>query len=290
MAAAENAAGGAQLHRNLGIGFGVAVPGARLVGGGILRSPSLIAGHVPDVFLIAALWLIGGMHALLDANVLAELAVLYPSAGGPYVYARRAFGDFGGLIVGWTDWLNNTSGVAVLSVGCAEFASTIVPAIASRITIVALALQLVFYAINLRGVRQGAWTQNITSLVKMVLLFAIIGAIFFAVPRAPATPQLAPVSLLGIVLAYTLIVSAYSGWNAPAYFAEEKTDPAKQIPRALFNSVVLVAMLYVLFNLALARALPLALLRATPLPAATAMSGMFGSAAGALVGALAPLT
>src|SRR2546423_4904084 len=273
MAAAENAAGGAQLHRNLGIGFGVAVSVGAMVGVGILRSPSLIAGHVPDVFLIAALWLIGGMHALLDANVLAELAVLYPSAGGPYVYARRAFGDFGGLIVGWTDWLNNTSGVAVLSVGCAEFASTIVPAIASRITIVALALQLVFYAINLRGVRQGAWTQNVTSLVKMVLLFAIIGAIFFAVPAAHAAPQLQPVSALGVVLAYTLIVSAYSGWNAPAYFAEEKTDPARQIPRALFTSVVLAAMLYVLFNLALARALPLAQLLATPLPSATALTG-----------------
>ena len=49
-------------------------------------------------------------------------------------------------------------------------------------------------------------------------------------------PQLQPVSALGVVLAYTLIVSAYSGWNAPAYFAEEKTDPAKQIPRALFTS------------------------------------------------------
>jgi amino acid transporter len=290
MAVAESAAGGARLHRTLGIGFGVAVSVGAMVGVGILRSPSLIAGHVPDVFLIAALWLMGGMHALLDANVLAELAVLHPRAGGPYVYARRAFGDFGGLIVGWTDWLNNTSGVAVLSVGGAEFASTIVPAVAGHITIVALALQLVFYAINLRGVRQGAWTQNITSLVKMVLLFAIIGAIFFALPAAHAMPQVQSVSILGVVLAYTLIVSAYSGWNAPAYFAEEKTDPARQIPRALFTSVALVATLYVLFNLALARALPLAQLRATPLPAAAAMSGMFGSAAGTLVAAVAILT
>jgi APA family basic amino acid/polyamine antiporter len=261
-----------------------------MVGVGILRSPSLIAGHVPDVFLIAALWLIGGMHALLDANVLAELAVLYPRAGGPYVYARRAFGDLGGLIVGWTDWLNNTTGVAVLSVGCAEFAATVLPAIAGHITIVALALQLVFYLINISGVRQGAWTQNITSLVKMVLLFAIIGAIFFAVPRAPVGSAPGPASLLGVILGYTLIVSSYSGWNAPAYFAEEKTDPARQIPRALFTSVALVAMLYVLFNLALARALPLAQLRATPLPAAAAMSGMFGAGAGALVAAVAILT
>src|SRR3954453_16487317 len=171
MAAVESA-GGAQLHRSLGIGFGVAVSVGAMVGVGILRSPSLIAGHVPDVFLIAALWLIGGMHALLDANVLAALAVLYPRAGGSYVFARRAFGDFGGLIVGWTDWLNNTSGVAVLSVGCAEFASTVAPALRGHITLTALGLQLLFYLINLRGVRHGAWTQNITSSAKMLLLFA----------------------------------------------------------------------------------------------------------------------
>src|SRR5256885_3677822 len=144
MAAAESAVGRAHLHRRLGIGFGVAVSVGAMVGVGILRSPSLIAGHVPDVFLIAALWLIGGMHALLDANVLAELAVLYPRAGGPYVYARRAFGDFGGLIVGWTDWLNNTSGVAVLSVGCAEFASTVFPDIGGHITLAALACSRCF--------------------------------------------------------------------------------------------------------------------------------------------------
>src|ERR1043165_2953242 len=81
------------LHRTLGIGFGIAVCVGAMVGVGILRSPSLIAGHVPDVFLIAALWVAGGANAILDANVLAELAVLYPKAGGPYVYARRAFGD-----------------------------------------------------------------------------------------------------------------------------------------------------------------------------------------------------
>jgi amino acid transporter len=278
------------LHRTLGIGFGIAVCVGAMVGVGILRSPSLIAGHVPDVFLIAALWVAGGANAMLDANVLAELAVLYPKAGGPYVYARRAFGDFGGLVVGWTDWLNNTSGVAVLSIGCAEFAGTLVPQVAQHITITALALQCALYAINLRGVRQGAWTQNITSLLKMTLLFAIVAAIFFAVPHTAAKPAVATVSLTGLVLGYTLIVGAYSGWNAPAYFAEEKTEPAKQIPRALFIGVALVMLLYVLFNLALGRVLSIEELRATPLPAALAMKSLFGSAAGSLIAAVAILT
>lgn len=277
------------LHRTLGVGFGVAVSVGAMVGVGILRSPSLIAGHAPDVFLIAALWLIGGVHAALDANVLAELAVLYPKAGGPYVYARRAFGGFGGLVVGWTDWLNNTSGVAVLSVGCAEFASTLFPPIKGHITPTALALQLIFYSINLRGVRQGAWTQNITSLLKMVLLFAIIAAIFFAIPAAHAAPAVEHVTLAGAILGYTLVVGAYSGWNGPSYFAEEKIDPAKQIPRALFTGIAMVTALYVLTNLALARVLPLATLRATPLPAATAMTSVFGASAGVLVACVAIL-
>jgi amino acid transporter len=290
MSDAETISKTSGLHRTLGIGFGVAVSVGAMVGVGILRSPSLIAGHAPDVFLIAALWLMGGMNALLDANVLAELAVLYPRAGGPYVYARRAFGDFAGLIVGWTDWLNNTSGVAVLSVGCVEFASTIIPRLHGYITPIALALQLVFYAINFIGVRQGALTQKTTSLLKMTLLFGIIGLIFYAVPQVNTAPVAEALSPVGVVLAYTLIVSAYSGWNGPSYFAEEKTDPARQIPRALFTSIVLVTMLYVLFNLALARALSLPQLRATPLPAAAAISGLFGHGAGALVAGVAILT
>lgn len=279
-----------RLHRTLGAGFGVAVGVGAMVGVGILRSPSLIAGHAPDVFLIAALWTMGGLHALLDANVLAELAVLYPRAGGPYVYARQAFGDFGGLVVGWQDWLNNTSGVAVLSVGAAEFASTLFPAFRAHVTATALLLQLAFYASNLRGVRQGAWIQNITSLAKMALLFAIIGAIFFVTPHRHAAPAIEPVSFSGAVLAYTLVVGAYSGWNAPTYFAEEKTDPAKQIPRALFMGVGLAAALYVLFNLGLARILPLPELRATPLPAAVAMQAVLGTAAGTVVAAVAILS
>lgn len=279
-----------RLHRSLGAGFGVAVAVGAMVGVGILRSPALIAAHAPDVFLIAALWTMGGLHALLDANVLAELAVMHPRAGGPYVYARQAFGGLGGLVVGWTDWLNNTSGVAVLSVGAAEFASTLFPLLRSQITATALLLQFVFYASNLRGVQQGAWIQNTTSLAKMVLLFAIIGAIFFVTPHPPAAPAIAPVSLAGTVLAYTLVVGAYSGWNAPTYFAEEKTEPARQIPRALFMGVGLAAALYVLFNLALARILPLPELRATPLPAAVAMQAVLGTAAGTLVAAVAILS
>ena len=286
----EEVRGPGRLHRSLGAGFGVAVGVGAMVGVGILRSPALIAGHAPDVFLIAALWTMGGLHALLDANVLAELAVMHPRAGGPYVYARQAFGDFGGLVVGWQDWLNNTSGVAVLSVGAAEFASTLFPVLRAHITATALLLQLVFYASNLRGVRQGAWIQTITSLAKMALLFAIIGAIFFVTPHGNAGPAIEPVSLTGVVLAYTLVVGAYSGWNAPTYFAEEKTDPANQIPRALFVGVGLAAALYVLFNLGLARILPLPELRATPLPAAVAMRGLLGPAAGTLVAAVAILS
>lgn len=280
----------AGLHRTLGSGFGIAVCVGAMVGVGILRSPSLVARHVPDTFLIAALWLAGGANAMLDANVLAELTAVYPKAGGPYVYARLAFGDFGGLVVGWTDWLNNTSGVAVLSIGCAEFAGILFPQIAGHITVAALALQVLLYAINLRGVRQGAWTQNITSLLKMVLLFSIIAAIFLVVPNAAPKGAVSNIRLIEVVLGYTLIVGAYSGWNAAAYFAEEKTDPARQIPRALFVGVALVTLLYVSFNLALARALSLPQLQGTPLPAAVAMRSMFGNAAGSVVAAVAILT
>src|ERR1700742_2655613 len=91
-----------QLLRILGVSFGIAVAIGGMIGAGILRTPSAIAAQVADARLILLLWVLGAVHAALEANVVSELATAIPRAGGFYVYAHRAFGDVGGLVVGWT--------------------------------------------------------------------------------------------------------------------------------------------------------------------------------------------
>ncbi|MCI0619406.1 amino acid permease, partial [bacterium] len=95
-----------KLLRILGVGFGVAVGIGGTIGVGIFRIPGTVAAQLGSAWLIIFVWLIGGLYTLLGANYQAELATMLPKAGGPYVYARRAYGDYGGFVVGWGDWLS----------------------------------------------------------------------------------------------------------------------------------------------------------------------------------------
>src|SRR5581483_12278659 len=93
MSATDSPAGGrGHLLRVLGLSFGIAVAIGGMIGAGILRTPSLIAGLVPEAGLILLLWILGAVQTLLEANIVAELATMLPKAGGFYVYAHRAFG------------------------------------------------------------------------------------------------------------------------------------------------------------------------------------------------------
>ena len=93
----------AQLLRILGVGFGVAVIFGGTIGVGILRLPGTVAAQLGNSRLILAVWVIGGIYALLGSVSVTELAVMVPQAGGFYVYARRAFGGGAGFAEGWGD-------------------------------------------------------------------------------------------------------------------------------------------------------------------------------------------
>ena len=105
------------LRRLLGLGFGLAVIIGSTIGVGILRTPGLVAGHLHSTSAILALWLVGGLYALLGAVCLAEMGTMVPQAGGYYVYARRGFGNWVGFGVGWTDCLTYCTVLAYVSIG-----------------------------------------------------------------------------------------------------------------------------------------------------------------------------
>jgi len=111
------------LLRILGVGFGIAVGIGGTIGVGILRNPSGVAAQLGSVWMIMLAWSLGGVYCLLGANYLTELATMIPKAGGFYVYAERAFGRYGGFVVGWSDWLNNTLGLSFVSVVFGEYAA-----------------------------------------------------------------------------------------------------------------------------------------------------------------------
>jgi APA family basic amino acid/polyamine antiporter len=279
------------LLKILGVSFGVAVSVGAVIGSGILRAPSVIAGEVPGAGLIVGLWVLGGIHAMLGANILAEMGAAIPKSGGPYAFANRVFGDVGGLTVGWVNFLSIIAGLAAASVSFAEFLPLLLPQAAQHKIAVAIALQLAIYAANVAGLREGRAIQLVTSLVKATMLFLFILAA--AVLVAPAEPDAAlassPVWSLGsLVLAYKLISGAYSGWAAPIFFSSENEKPGHSIPRAMFLGILLTALLFVGINVALLHALGQSGVAASPLPF-TKVIRQFGGALPSLLFALTAL-
>jgi len=286
--AATTGARPAHLLKILGLSFGIAVAVGNMIGSGILRSPSIIAGEVPGVALILGLWVLGGVHAALGANVIAELGTALPKSGGAYVYAHRAFGDVGGLVVGWTVWLSKLAGIAAASVSFAEFLPLLWPWAGGHKIAIAIGLQAAIYGANMMGLREGRALQEGTSLIKAAMLFAfVLAAIALVAPAEPtAVTHASPLlGWAGAILAYQLIRGAYSGWDAPVYFSGENVSPSKSIPRALAFGLILTAVLYVSVNAALLHALGPSGVAASPLPF-TAVLNRFGGALPSILFAL----
>ena len=268
------------LRRLLGLGFGLAVIIGSTIGVGILRTPGLVAGHLHSSSAILVLWLAGGLYTLLGAVCLAELGTAVPQAGGYYVYARRAFGNWVGFGVGWTDWLTYGTVLAYVSIGLAEFLGVLLPALAGWVRPVAVVTLLAMVALQWVGLEVSARFQEWTTAVKFLAFLALVVA---ALARGSAgaqgltTPADARgLTFTGVILALQAIVIAYGGWQSALYFTEEDRDPARHLPRAMVGGVVSVIAVYLLVNLALLAVLPIAELAKSTLPGADAAAVMAG--------------
>ncbi len=272
-----------RLLRILGVTFGVAVGIGGTIGIGILRVPGSVAAHLGHSGLIMAVWILSGLYAFTGANTYAELGTMLPLDGGPYVYARRAYGEFGGFLVGWSDWLLRTSSMAYLAVALTEYTAGLFSYNTSVITPAAIVVLIFFTAFHWLGLRVGSRAQEVMSLFKVVAFFVIIAACFLFSPKLNAAPAAKPplfsdpkLLFVAIALSMQSILGTYAGWHAPVYFSEENTDPAKSIPRSLFSGVAVVMAIYVLINFAMLYALPMSKLAGSKLAAADAAQLIFG--------------
>jgi APA family basic amino acid/polyamine antiporter len=268
------------MQRILGLGFALAMVFGGTVGVGILRLPGTLAGALGDGHLVVLFWILGGVYALLGAVSVAELAAMLPQAGGFYVYARRAFGDGAGFLVGWIDWFNQVASLAYAAITAAAFIGALWAPAAHHAGQCALFIVAAFTALHWAGLRIGSAVTRLIS-VAIGLMMLILVAACFAVPSiaarssplpmtAASLPLMSMSMLLALVTALRAVLVTYDGWYSPIYLAEESTNPTRTLPRAMIGGTLVVTALYVLINIALLRVLPLSVLAASELPAADA--------------------
>jgi len=273
------------LIRILGVGFGLAVIVGSTLGIGILRTPGLVAGQLPNRTAILAVWIAGGLYTLIGAACLAELGTMLPEAGGYYVYARRAFGDAVGFAVGWTDWITYCAVLGYVSIAMGEFAALLLPRLAGYEKAIAIAVLAALAALQLAGLRISSQFQEITTVVKFgAFLTVVVAAIVFAPGFPPGSgPASQAPSLSGVIVALQSVVITYGGWQSAMYFSEEDRNPDRNLPRSMIGGVAAVIVVYLLVNVALLSVLPIGDLARSTLPAADAAQVLLGGRGRAII-------
>jgi amino acid transporter len=260
-----------------------------VIGAGIFRTPSLVAGNSDGegTFLLA--WGLGGALSLVGALCYAELATAYPDAGGDYHFLRRAFGHRVAFLFAWARLMViQTGSIALLAFIAGDYTARLFNQPASSALYAALVVGLLT-ALNVAGIRPGSAAQNVlTSSVILGLLLVVAAGLAVAGPAAlpvasPVTPANGT-SAFGLCMVFVLLT--YGGWNEAAYVSAEVESPGQTMVRALVGSILVVTGLYLLVNWAYLRGLGHAGVAASTAVAADLAERVAGSVGAQLVSVL----
>ncbi len=277
--------------RILGVTFGIAVAVGGTIGSGIMRTPSQIANRLPSVSLIMLAWAAGALYSLLGAWSLGELGAMIPSSGAFYTIARRAYGDYVGFVVGWTDWVGQCGSGAAAVILAGEYGRDLVPSLSHPI-LTATAMALAIALLQWRGIRWGSRFQNVASAITALVFFGLIVAAYLRPHHSP--PATAPFGVIPsgwpFVLSFVLVLQAviytFDGWYSSLYFGDEIRNPGREMPRSMLSAVLLLSAIYLLTNGALFRVLGIGGVAKENLPVAALGASIFGALGDTAVRAL----
>jgi APA family basic amino acid/polyamine antiporter len=289
----------AQLQQRLRLFDATALVVGSMIGSAVFLALPIMAEQVPSPGILLGLWMFGGLFTIMGANCCAELAAMMPRAGGQYVFIREAFGDLWAFLFGWTQFLIIQTGTnAAVAIAFAKYLGSLIPGLSETNVLILIPLasslpksillhlpaalqtleinsaQLVacgviclLTAINMRGVREGIWVQNLFTVLKCAALAALIVAGLWycgtspqSIPLSqpiPVTGMLEAGFLAGVAVALSKVLFAYDAWYMVTFVAEEVQASKRTLPLALLIGTLLVTGIYVLANFAYLTVLPI---------------------------------
>jgi APA family basic amino acid/polyamine antiporter len=228
-----------------------------VLGAGIFSFPGLVAGILGRPDLIVAVWIAGGVLSLIGALCFAELTTAFPDPGGEYHFLHRAYGRDCAFMYGWARMtVIQTGSIATLAFVFGDYAQQLASLGEYGTSIYAVISIVVLTGVNVFGLREAKWVQNLLE-AGAVLGLAVLIVVGFSVSGPTATPALVSgdLQLGGLGLAMIFVLFTYGGWNEAAYISAEVKDGSRNMARALLYGLGLVTLLYVLINIAYLNAL-----------------------------------
>lgn len=305
------------LQKKIGFWSAIAIIIGSIIGSGIFMKPATMAAQLGSPIWLMLVWIIAGLFSLCGALIFAELGAMWPETGGIYAYFRRMFGDFFSFLYGWSAFaVVNTAAVAAIAFVCAQYSNyflqlpgldtatetswawhipfigTLYPLQNIQVKTIAIFIVLGLTLLNYRSVKGGSSFQLVSTIVKLAVIAALIGGIFFS-GRGDVqnffqteTPRQGIALLSGIIAAMTGAFMAYDGWINITFVAGELRQPQKYIPKSLLVGVTTCIVVYVLVNLAYLYALPVDQMGGSTVIASDAMAMVLGNTSGALIAAM----
>jgi basic amino acid/polyamine antiporter, APA family len=269
--------------------FGIAAAVGNTISAGIVRTPGDIASRLPKAWLFLGVWIVGGLYAFFSAPAMAELGAAIPRSGGQYNFSRRAMGEYAGFVVGWSDWLSTCGTAAAVAIVISEYSGHLFSILAGpdKVKIISVSIIVGFGILQWRGIRWGETTQLLTAVVKTIGFLILAFACFLkgssahqaalqssaSLPALPSGWPLAVAFMLGLQAVFYSI----DGWDGVIYFGEEVRDPGRDVPRAIFGSVLSIMAIYLLLNLLPLYLLPMNEIAGNSFVLGTVADRVFGS-------------
>ncbi len=270
-----------------------------LVVGAVVGADIYVAANLTTPLVGAAslaLWLLAGLVAFVIALNFSACAQMAPSEGGAYAYARDAFGERAGFLVGWSILLAQLVGAAVFPSAFVQYLHGFVPGMAWWAdALVKAAFVLLVLALNLAPAKSGARLGAVVGFLKLapLALLAALGVYAYARAPADAVEHFEPLVKGGpfeFATAFMVIFWAYTGFEVATLPAAEVRDPRRSIPVAIAAGLAFSLLAYLLVNAALLAILPQGAIASSSAPLVEAARAILGPVGAALLGAGALLS
>jgi APA family basic amino acid/polyamine antiporter len=284
-----------------------------IIGSGIFLTAGQIASAVHKPLYFLGVWIVGGLISLLACFAFAEMAAMYPEAGGQYVYLREAYGEFPAYLYGWMVFTVGQSGtIAALAVGFAEYFGAILPVASAhkpvasilgwtltRGHLVSTGAIILLTIINILGLKRGSALVNAATWAKFAAMgiFVLLG---LAIGKgswsnyAVSLPLDQPASLSHVIsgfgVALIAVFWAFDGWVYITWVSGEIKNPQKVLPRALLLGILLVGFIYISVSVVYLYALPITQVATETTIAQAAAVALFSSNAAKWLGATIALS
>jgi basic amino acid/polyamine antiporter, APA family len=277
-------------RRTVGFITAASIVIANIIGTGIFTSLGFQLADIQSGFPLLMLWVIGGAAALCGALCYGELSAALPRSGGEYHFLSQIYHPALGFMAGFVSaTVGFAAPIALAAMAFGKYLNGVLgfgsPVFLSFAVVWLVAL------FHLKNLRVGSAFQNLSTLVKLVLIVALIVAGFFVHPKQPISFLPAPgdsISIFGASFAVALVyvMYSYSGWNAAVYITGEIKQPEKNVPRSLLVGTCVVILIYVLLNAIFLATTPAQELKGQLEVALIAGKHIFGANGGRAAGAV----